>query len=187
MMVLTLTVMFMLYRVVVSEPFSCCIDSEGYAFLSKYPDMVRWWLHQGLGLNQTFSAFRNQHYSSWKNTYTNYNSQHAQTSSTLAYTALKNTTQLVGEGMWMNSFVVVSSSIVKIEDGKLFFPTRQFKKAQIKLVPKTTTQRILLDQAQSMCWQIGQVLLTHTFCVIPFTKFTDVTAEKDPIIQALLK
>jgi len=176
-----------LYRLVLSELFSCRLDSEGYAFLATYPNMVKWWINQKIEPNQTFSAFRHQHYRNWRNHWKGYNSQHAQTSSTLAYTTLKSLKEQPMDMVLQNSFAVVSSCIVKIEDEKLIFPTIHSKKVHIQLNPKISTQKTLLEQAQNMYWQLGQIYLTPEFCVISFTHFTDVTKEKDPIIQKLLK
>jgi len=86
------------------------------------------------------------------------------------------------------SFAVVSPRIAKIEDETLVFPTKQFKKAHVQLLPKNSTQKTLLEQAQNQYWQIGQIFLTPNWCTIPLTKYLDLTKEKeDASIQKLRK
>jgi hypothetical protein len=182
------TVVLLLFRLFLSELFSCKLDSEAYAFLPQYQGMVKWWLQQDKGVDQKFGSFRNQHYLNWRNHWVGFNSQHAQTSSMLAYTALttvkeqnQQKTQLYGGS------AVISIRLVQIKDEALFFSTKPPKKAKIQLLPKTSQQKILLEQTQNGYWQPGQVYLTHTYCQIPFTRHIDLTKEKDPAIQSLIK
>jgi len=177
-----------MYKLVLSEIFACRLDSESYGFLSQYPRMVDWWLSRGQDATQEFmdfNAFRSHFYSEWKNDWKNYNSQHAQTSCSFAFKALKAKVQSKDE--LKQSFAFVSPVLAKIEDKTLVFTTRQNKKARVELVPKTSAQCVLLDQAQNQYWQVGQVFLTPKWCSMPFARSLDLTKENDPTVQEFLK
>ncbi|MDR2203766.1 MAG: hypothetical protein LBE76_05665 [Nitrososphaerota archaeon] len=180
-----------MYKLLLSEIFACRLDSEAYGFLSTYPRMVNWWLTRGQDSTQTFrdfTALRNQFYNEWKETWKGYNSQHAQTSCLLAFSMLKSKVQNKAETLLLNgSFACVSSALAKVEEEKLVFVTNLQKKAQVTLVPKTSGQCVLLEQAQNKYWQIGQVFLTSKWCNIPFTRYIDPTKENDRPLQELLK
>ena len=179
--------MVKLYKLTLSEIFTCKLDSEAYGLLNQYPNMVKWWIEQAKESPVSFSGFRNHYYSAWKNAWSNYNSQHAQTSSLSAYNMLKlSKGQPIEELKY--SFAVISPRIVKIEDEKLVFPTKQTKKARIQLFPKNQTQKTLLEQTQNKYWQINQILLTPNWCTIPLTRYLNLTQEKeDNLIQKLRK
>ncbi|MDR0460621.1 MAG: hypothetical protein LBH62_04190 [Nitrososphaerota archaeon] len=176
-----------MYKLGLSEIFTCRLDSETFGFLSQYYRMVEWWTDHEKESFLSFSGFRNQFYKSWRNDWKGYNSQHAQTSSLVAYNMVRlSKGQSIGE--LKRSFAVVSPRIAKIEDEKLVFPTKQSKKAHVQLLPKNPTQKTLLEQAQNQYWQIGQIFLTPDWCAIPFTKYLDLTKEKeDASIQKLRK
>jgi len=176
-----------LYKLTLSEIFTCKLDGEAYGLLNQYPNMVKWWTEQTKEPPATFSRFRNHFYNAWKNAWSNYNSQHAQTSSLAAYNMLKlSKGQPITELKY--SFAIISPRIVKIEDAKLVFPTKQPKKSQIQLLPKNQTQKTLLEQTQNKYWQINQILLTPNWCTIPLTRYLNLTQEKeDNLIQKILK
>jgi len=176
-----------MYKLGLSEIFTCRLDSETYGFLPQYHSIVEWWIDRGKEPIQSFSVFRNQFYKSWRNDWPGYNSQHAQTSSLVAYNLLKlSRGQPIGE--LKRSFAVVSPRIAKIEGEKLVFPTKLYKKAHVQLVTKNPTQKILLEQVQNEYWKIGQIFLTPNWCAIPFTRYLDLTSEKeDALIQKILK
>jgi hypothetical protein len=104
----------------------------------------------------------------------------------VAYGLLKQSSVRVGFG---GGFAVVSPSIVRLEEGcQLVFPIGLAKKACVQLVPKTAMQQVLLEQALNGYWKLGQTFLTDNWCVIPFTRYLDLTKdEKDSLIQKLLK
>jgi hypothetical protein len=178
-----------MYKLSLSEVFACRLDSEAYSFFAQYLRMVNWWIVHGRDVVQEFrdfNAFRNQFYSAWKAGWSGYNSQHAQTSCMFAYKTLNSTIQK--SEVPKQSFVIVSPVLAKIEENQtLIFTTMQTKKARVKLVSKTSAQNVLLEQALNMYWQIGQVLLTPTWCAIPFSREIDLTQEKDVILQEFLK
>jgi len=179
-----------LYKFVLSELFECrLVDSETYVFLSQFRKFVQWWLDQACESHRSYDGLRDSFYKKWRVDWKDYNSQHAQTSSLVAYGMLKSSNQLsTKENEWA-SFAVISPSIVKLEEkDRLVFPTRLAKKACVQLVPKTDAQRVLLEQAQNGYWKLGQTFLTDKWCAIPFTRYLDLTSEKkDPIVQELLK
>jgi hypothetical protein len=175
-----------LYKLTLSEIFDCKLDSEAFGLLNQFPNMVKWWTEQAKEPPTAFSVFRNYFYSAWKIRWCDYNSQHAQTSSLTAYNLLRlSKMQTLRE--LKCSFAVISPRIVKIEDEKLVFPTKLSKKTHVQLVPKNPTQKTLLEQTQNEYWQIGQIFLTPNWCAIPFTRYLDLTCEKDAIVQKLLK
>lgn len=176
-----------MYRLALSEVFSCKLDREAYAFLVQYPNMVKWWINQEEVPAESSNEFRNHFYKKWKTDWKGYNSQHAQTSSSVAYSALKLSKQLQTKEELSYSFAVVSTRIVKIEDEKLVFPTKLSNKAHVQLISKSPIQQALLEQAQNDHWQLGQSFLTAEWCAIPFTRFLDLRLEKDRFIQDLLK
>ena len=182
-----------MYKLALSEIFNCQLDREAYAFLVQYPNMVNWWINQTSTVTAeevpagSFNEFRNHFYKNWKKGWNGYNSQHAQTSSLVAYSVLKLSKQLQTKEELRYSFAVVSPRIVKIEDEKLVFPTKLSNKAHVQLIPKNPTQQALLEQVQNNHWQLGQSFLTAEWCAIPFTRFLDLTLEKDRYIQDLLK
>jgi hypothetical protein len=177
-----------MYRLILSELFECKLaDSETYAFLSQYRKFVQWWLNQTKETHKSYNELRDNFYSKWRVDWSGYNSQHAQTSSLVAFGLLKSSKQTaLIEGLGCN-FAVLSPKIVKIEEDRMVFPTRFAKKARVQLIPKTVTQRVLLEQAQNGYWKLGQTLLTDKWCTIPFTKHLDLTKEKDATILELLK
>lgn len=181
--------MISMYKLSLSEIFACRLDSEAYSFFAQYPRMIDWWFTRGKESTQpfkNFNAFRNQFYSEWKVDWRGYNSQHAQTSCMFAFKALNSNMQKRVE--WKQSFVIVSPVLAKVEENQtLAFTTMQTKKARVTLVAKTSAQGVLLEQALNMYWQIGQVLLTPTWCAIPFSREIDLTQEKDTILQEFLK
>ncbi|MDR2707451.1 MAG: hypothetical protein LBB87_01720 [Nitrososphaerota archaeon] len=170
-----------------SEIFNCRLNDEAYGLLNKYPNMVKWWIDQAKDMPASFSGFRNHFYGAWKYAWSNYNSQHAQTSSLAAYNMLKlSKGQSIEELKY--SFAIISPRIVKLEDEKLVFPTKLSKKAHIQLLPKNQTQKTLLEQTQNKYWQINQILLTPNWCTIPLTRYLNLTQEKeDDLIQKLCK
>jgi len=178
-----------MYRLTLSEIFACKLDSEAYNFFAQYPRMINWWITRGRETVQEFkdfNAFRNKFYSEWKTDWKSYNSQHAQTSCMFAFKTLNSNMPKNSE--MKQSFVIISPVLAKIEENKTFvFTTLQTKKARVNLVSKTSAQSVLLEQALNKYWQIGQVLLTPNWCVIPFTREIDLTQEKDPCIQTLQK
>jgi hypothetical protein len=179
-----------LYKLTLSEIFTCKLDGETYGLLNHYPTMVKWWVDQAKESPVSFSGFRNYFYNAWKSAWGTYNSQHAQTSCLVAYNLLKlSEGQTRKEEEVKGNFAVISPRIVKIEDGeKLVFPTRPPKKGHVQLLPKNQTQKTLVEQAQNQYWQISQVFLTPNWCVIPFVRYLDLTKEKEDIlVQKLLK
>jgi hypothetical protein len=148
---------------------------------------VQWWLDHVCESHRSYDGLRDSFYKKWREDWKDYNSQHAQTSSLVAYGMLKTSKQPSTKEN-SDSFAVISPSIIKLEEGnRLVFPTRLTKKACVQLVPKTSVQRVLLEQAQNGYWKLGQTFLTDKWCTIPFTRHLDLTSEKkDPIIQELL-
>lgn len=179
--------MIKLYKLGLSELFECQLDSEAYAFFAQYRGMVEWWAVRGKESTSSFRELRNRFYGDWRVDWAGYNSQHAQTSSLVAHNVLKSKVQPVEEVLRGSSFVVVSPRIARIEGERLVFPTRQAKKAYVRLVPKNSSQKVLLEQVQNKYWQLGQVFLTPKWCAIPLMRFLDLTKEKDTCVQALLK
>jgi len=180
-----------MYKLELSEIFTCQLDREAYAFLVQYHNLVEWWRTKVNETHHSYSELRNNFYGQWRQDWKDYNSQHAQTSSLTAYNISKTlkqqaTTKDVGVG---RSFAVISPRIAKITDTKLVFPTQLAKKACVQLNPKTTTQKILLEQAQNGYWKIGQTFLTEKWCTIPLTRCLDLTSntKEDPRIEEILK
>ncbi|MDR0373111.1 MAG: hypothetical protein LBI79_06095 [Nitrososphaerota archaeon] len=156
--------------------------------MPQYLNMVEWWLVRGREFAQRvreFNVFRNQLYSEWAMDWKGYNSQHAQTSCLFALRALNANVQSKQE--LKSSFAVVSPVSVKIEGKKFIFVTKHAKKAHVELLPKTSVQCVLLEQAQNQHWKIGQVFLTPKWCAVPFSKDLDLTQERDPALQEFLK
>ena len=177
-----------MYRFVLSEIFECkLVDSEAYAFLSQFRKFVQWWIDHVEESHKSYDDLRDSYYSKWREDWSGYNSQHAQTSSLIAHGILKSAKQAPVKKDWGHSFAVISPSIVKLEERDLLvFPTSLTKKAHIRLIPKTVAQRVLLEQTQNGYWKLVQILLTDKWCNSPFTRYLDLTAEKkDPIIQEL--
>jgi hypothetical protein len=177
-------------KIALSQIFDCQPDGEAHALMVQYPNMVKWWINRaGEFTEGSFSKFRNQFYEGWKKEWKGYNSQHAQTSSLVAYSALQ---------LWKESaektkalelkwnFAVISPRIAKIEDCKLVFPTKLPKKAHVKLIAENPRQQVLLEQAQNEHWQVGQSILTPEWCAVPFTRYLDLSSEKDRVIKELM-
>ncbi|MDR2707674.1 MAG: hypothetical protein LBB87_02875 [Nitrososphaerota archaeon] len=187
-LLLIIGVACLVYRFVLSELFECrLVGSESFAFLSLFRKFVQWWLDQAVGSYRSYDDLRDSFYGKWRVDWKGYSSQHAQTSSLIAYGMLKSSNQpSVKENL---SFAVISPSIVKLEEGgRLVFPIGLAKKACVQLVPKTTMQQVLLEQALNGYWKLGQTFLTDKWCAIPFTRYLDLTKdEKDSLIQKLLK
>ncbi len=176
-------------KIALSQIFDCQPDGEAHALMVQYPNMVRWWINRAEEFTGgSFSKFRNQFYDTWKKEWKSYNSQHAQTSSLVAYSALQlwkeSAKKTKPELKW--NFAVISSRIAKIEDDKLIFPTQLSKKAHVNLIAENMRQQTLLEQVQNEHWQVGQSILTPEWCAISFTKFIDLTSEKDRLIKELL-
>jgi len=178
----------MLYRLVLSELFKCRLDSEACAFLPQYVRMVRWWLGREKEVGQVFRLYRNMHYVEWKRAWKGYQSQHAQSSSVIAYSALKAKERNGCEvGVLGDGFASLSSRIVRVEGEKLVFPTVLSRRACVQLIIERGVQRVLLEQAQNRHWLVGQVYLTSNYCVIPFTRFVDLSGELDPFVKDLVR
>ena len=177
-------------KVALSQIFDCQPDGEAHAFMAQYPNMVMWWIKRAGAFSEgSFSKFRNQFYEAWKNEWKGYNSQHAQTSSLVAYSALqlwRGTAEKAKPMELKLSFAVISPRNVKIEDGQLVFPTRLSRHAHVKLVPENPRQQVLLEQAANEHWQIGQSIVTPQWCAVPFARYLDLTSENDRIIKELL-
>ena len=177
-------------KIALSEIFDCQPDGEAHALISQYPNMVTWWInHAGEFSGGSFSKFRKQFYEAWRRDWTGYNSQHAQSRSVVAYSAL----QLWKEGSEKRSslelklsFAVISPRIARIADGALVFPTKLSKHGHVKLIPENPRQRMLLEQAENEHWQVGQAIVTAEWSVVPFTRFLDLTSEKDRVMKELL-
>jgi hypothetical protein len=177
-------------KIALSQIFECQPDGEAHALMVQYPNMVKWWISRAGDFTEgSFSKFRNQFYQGWRKEWKGYNSQHAQTSSLVAYSALQ---------LWKESaektkalelkwnFAVISPRIAKIEDCKLVFPTKLPKKAHVKLIAENPRQQVLLEQAQNEHWQVGQSILTPEWCAVPFTRYLDLSSEKDRVIKELM-
>jgi len=180
-----------MYKLELSEIFTCQLDSEAYAFLAQYRILVQWWKTKINETHHSYSELRDNFYPQWKQDWKNYHSQHAQTSSLTAYNMSKFSKQVSAkaEEMW-RSFAVISPNVAKIdEDKKLVFPTNLTKKAQVRLIPKDPAQQVLLNQIQNEYWKIGQIFLTPKWCTIPITRYIYLTSDEkeDAIIQELLK
>jgi len=177
-------------KIALSQIFDCHPDGEAHALMAQYPNMVKWWAgHTAEFTEGSFSKFRNQFYEAWKREWKGYNSQHAQTSSLVAYSALQlskgNAEKLKSLELKWN-FAVISPRIVKIEDCELVFPTKLSRHAHVKLIPENPRQQTLLEQATNKHWQIGQSIVTPEWCDVPFTRYLDLTLEKDHVIKELL-
>ncbi len=177
-------------KVALSEIFDCQPDGEAHAFMVQYPNMVKWWISRAEEfVDGSFNKFRNQFYETWKNEWKGYNSQHAQTSSLVAYSALqlwKERSEKVKSLDLKWNFAVISARIVKIEDGALVFPTKLAKKAHVRLTAENPRQQLLLEQAQNEHWQVGQCTLTPEWCAVPLTRLLDLSVEKDRVIKELI-
>ena len=178
-----------MYRIPLAEVFSSQPDSEAYAFLELYPSMVTWWIKHSVEFKGgPANSFRNQLYPKWKADWPGYNSQHAQTSSSVAYAILqlnKEAAELETINLKLN-FAVISQRLAKIEDCELIFPTKHSKRAHIKLITTDPRQQTLLEQAANKYWQIGQPTITATWSIIPLTKQINLTMENDRAINELL-
>jgi hypothetical protein len=179
-----------MYRVPLAQIFNSKPDSEAYAFLELYPKMVSWWITRSPQFRGgPANSFRNQFYQSWKTDWTGYNSQHAQTSSSVAYSILqlnKEPTEKIEPINLKLNVAVVSPRLARIEDGELVFSTRRSRRAHIKLVTDDSRQQILLEQAANGHWQIGQPIVTATWTIMPFTKQINLAEENDRLIKELL-
>ena len=177
-------------KIALSQIFDCQPDGEAHALMVQYPNMVKWWINRaGEFTVGSFSKFRNQFYEDWKKDWKGYNSQHAQTSSLVAYSALqlwKGDAEKTKSLDLKWNFAVISPRIVRIEDGGLVFPTKLSKHAHVKLIPENPRQQALLEQAANEHWQIGQSIITAEWCTVPFTRYLDLASEKDRVINELL-
>lgn len=177
-------------KVALSEIFVCQPDGEAHALISQYPNMVTWWINHAKEFSGgSFSKFRKQFYTAWRNAWKGYNSQHAQSSSVVAYSSLQLSKENAAKPVTLElklSFAVISPRIARIADGALVFPTTLSKHGHVKLIPENPRQQMLLEQAENKHWQVGQAIVTSEWSVVPFTRFLDLASDKDRIIKELL-
>lgn len=177
-------------KILLTEVFECRLDAEAHALVRVFPNMVRWWFGKAEAFKGgSFAAFRNQFYEAWKLDWKGYNSQNAQTSCIVAYSdsqLSKAPEQRVRKAALNWDFAVVSPKNAKIVGCEFVFPTKRSKHAHVELITENPRQKTLLEQAMNMHWQVGQSILTAEWCIVPFVRYRDLSAEKDRVLNELL-
>lgn len=178
-------------RVTLSELYRCSPDEEALRLMEEYSKMVGWWAERARGFGGgPYSRFRNAYYAAWRGRWPRWNSQHGQTSSMVAYSTLN---------LWKKPehrprrlephtpFAVLSPRVVKVEHSLLRISTTIRSFGYAELVPNSPHQQKLLEQAGEGLWQLGQVILTLEWAIIPFIEDVDMAAERPLELETLLK
>lgn len=173
-----------------SELFRCKPDRLAYEFMAEYPKMVEWWIKRTVEFGGgSYAVFRKHFYKEWKKEWDGYYSQHAQTSSLVAFSGVQlwkkpDERLKIPELKWR--FIVVSPREVKIEKGELLFSTKIGEIAHVKIIPEDQRLRRLLVQAENGYWQVGQSIVTPEWAVVSFTSYLDLSTERETLIKELL-
>lgn len=159
--------------------------------MEEYSRMVGWWAEKARGFGGgSYARFRNTYYAAWKKRWPEWNSQHAQTSSMVAYSALSLWRKRVKTPRMLElrmAFAVLSPRVVKVEHSLLRISTTIRSFGYAELIPNSSHQQKILEQVEEGLWQLGQVILTPGWAIISFIRDVDLTAEKQPELEALLK
>jgi len=152
--------------------------------MDEYSKMLGWWTEKAQGFEGgSYAKFRNTYYAAWKERWPDWNSQHAQTSSMVVYSAIQ---------LWKRKssgprrlelrvpFAVLSPRVVKVERGLLRVSTTIRGFGYVELIPNSSHQQRLLEQAEKGLWQLGQVIMTREWAVISFIRDVDLVAERQP-------
>jgi transposase len=178
-------------KITLSELYGCSPDEEALRLIEEYSIMLGWWAEKAQGFEgRSYAKFRNTYYAAWRERWPDWNSQHAQTSSMVVYSAIQLWRRKPGGPRRLElrvPFAVLSPRIVKVEHGLLRVSTTIRDFGYAELIPNNSYQQKLLEQAEEKLWQLGQVILTPEWTIIPFTKDLDITRERHLELESLLK
>jgi hypothetical protein len=177
-------------RISLAEIFPCRVDGEARRLILEFRRMVEWWIEKARDSPRTlnYPEFRKRFYREWKEKWEGWNTQHAHTSSMLAYSlirAYKPPSVRPEKPKFRTPVAVIHYWTVKLENGGLTVSTENGRKAYIRLEAKTRHQQKLLSQAKKGLWKIGQVILTPEWAIISFTKEINLEKENHPEIEDL--
>lgn len=177
-------------RVTLSELYRCSPDGEALRLMEEFIKMLGWWAERARGFGDgPYARFRNTYYAAWKKRWPEWNSQHAQTSSMVAYSALslwRKRAKTPRKLELRMAFAVLSPRVVKVEHSLLRISTTIRSFGYVELISNSSHQQKILEQAEEGLWQLGQVILTRGWAVIPFIRDVDLTAERQLELEALL-
>jgi len=166
--------------VTISSLFRCHCDEATSEFLDVFGRMVDWWLSKASSGFESHTALRNRFYEAAKKTWFGWNSQHLETSSSLAYLFLKR-----GAKQHALKLAVVGSQAVSIKDLCLHISLCPPKFGRVTLNVENSQQHNLLKAAEDRMCKLGQVLLTTDWVLITFIFEVSVGHEQSGIIDSL--
>jgi len=180
-------------RISLAELFPCKLDREAERLIEEFGRMVKWWIKKAQELPRTLSyqEFRKRFYREWKEEWVDWNTQHAHTSSMLAYSLTRaykppSMREKPERLKFRMPLALIHYWAVRLKDGGLTIPTKNGREAYVKLEPRSRHQQKLLSQTEKGLWKIGQVTLTPKWTIISFVREVNLAEEKHPEIEELL-
>jgi hypothetical protein len=173
----------------VSELYRCELDSEVLRLVKEFGQMVEWWVENGLKTpKKSYSEFRRAFYEKWRRRWEGWHSQHAQTSSMVAYKLLKLSTKhrISIPTVFKMPLAFLSPWTVKLENKILRVSIGERTYGYVKLFPDSKHQQKLLEQAEAGLWKIGQTTITPRWAIITFTTTLNLQEESKPELENLL-
>ena len=166
--------------VTISSLFRCHCDEATSEFLDVFGRMIDWWLDKAPLDFGSHTALRNKFYEEAKKTWFGWNSQHLETSSSLAYLLLKR-----GAKQHALKLAIVGAQAVSIKDLCLHVSLCPPKFGRVTLNVEDNQQHNLLKATEDRLCRLGQVILTANWVLITFIFEISVEHERSGIIDSL--
>lgn len=177
----------------ISEVYRCKPDDEALRLIHVFASMVKWWAERGKDFpGGPYEAFRKMHYRAWAEGWPEWNRQLIHTSVNTAFGKLrlglspKDRPKL--EAVDLNIFfAVLHPKMVKIANEVLRISAYSGREGYVyvKLLPNSPHQKKLIEQAEAGEWQLGQVVLTKSWAIIPFTAEELNERKREAIVELL--
>jgi hypothetical protein len=171
------------YPVTISLFFKCKYDLATNSFLTAFGEMTSWWLEKMAGSGEkSQQALRTLHYDEARARWSEWNSQHVETSCGLA--SFIHSRKV---GVKILKVAVLSSLVSSIANGKLrvsLKPRSQF--GYVELSAENSQQKALLKMAEEGLCRLGQIVMFEKGVLIPFILGLNLSAEKSWQIEELL-
>jgi len=172
------------YPITISLFFKCKYDPATNSFLQVFEEMTSWWLEKiAVSEEKSQQEFRTRHYEEARVRWKEWNSQHVETSSGLAFFIHSHKIEAK-----VLKIAVLSPLVSSIVNGKLrvsLKPRSQF--GHVELFVDNNQQKVLLKIAEDGLCRLGQVVMFEKGVLIPFILGLNLSVEKAWPIEKLLE
>jgi hypothetical protein len=172
------------YPITISLFFRCKYDPVTDSFLQVFGDMTFWWLEKIVVSGaKSQQELRTRYYEEARMRWKEWNSQHVETSSSLAFFIHSHKIEAR-----VLKIAVLSPLVSSIVNGKLrvsLKPRSQF--GYVELFAENSQQKVLLKMAEDGLCRLGQAVLFEKGVLIPFLLDLNLSVEKAWQIEELLE